>query len=99
MLSQKEISENGCAELDRLAKQVEELYLKGVDICSQNTFYAEDFDDIDLIDDTQEAAATLNNELQKNSNENDNDGDAYFDFSSEDEGTDRCNRKKEERRG
>ena len=80
--SRKEIIQNGCGELDLLANQVEELYMKGVDICSQNTFYAEDFDEgIDLCDDAQ--ATNLNSELQRNSNHFQN--DACFDFSSDED--------------
>lgn len=61
--SKKEISQNGCLDLDNLATQVEELCLNGVDICSQNTYSAEDFDDdIEFFNDTE--ATNLNNEIQ-----------------------------------
>eukprot|EP00347_Sterkiella_histriomuscorum_P018992 403343383 len=38
----KEICVSGSRQLEQLASQVEEFYLNGVDISSQNTYYAED---------------------------------------------------------
>ena len=36
-----------------LADQVEELHKNGVDICSENTYLADDFDDFEIFDETQ----------------------------------------------
>lgn len=48
----KELSQNGSRELEILAFQVEEFYLSGVDISSQNTYYAEEDFDEDILNGT-----------------------------------------------
>lgn len=55
--------------------------MSGVDICSENTYFAEDFEDLDIFDDTQ--TGNLDNEVQQTQYQN---NDAYFDFSSDEDG-------------
>lgn len=53
----------------------------GVDICSENTISAEDFEeDLEIFDETQ-ATTNINNDIKRNWIKD----DAYFDFSSDDD--------------